>query len=65
MDIQGNVAVSALTVKDAAKTLKVSERFISKLIAERTIPSFKLGRRRLIRQAALQAYLERVETVAR
>lgn len=56
---------TAFTVKDAAQKLKVSERLIAKLIAERTLPSFKLGRRRLIREAALEAYLQRVEAVAR
>ena len=56
---------AAFTVKDAAQKLKVSERLVARLIAERTIPSFKLGRRRLIRQAALEAYLQRAECVAR
>jgi excisionase family DNA binding protein len=57
--------VAAITIKDAAKALKVSERFIAKLIADRHLPSLKLGRRRLIREVALRDYLERQETVAR
>lgn len=56
---------TAITVRAAAERLKVSERFISKLIADRRLPSFKLGRRRLIREAALIDYLSRIETVAR
>lgn len=57
--------IAALTVAETAKKLKVSERFVGKLIANRTLPSLKLGRRRLIRETALRAYLERVETIAR
>lgn len=56
---------TALTVKDAANRLKVSQRFVAKLIAERRLPSLKLGRRRLVREAALAAYLRQLETVAR
>jgi excisionase family DNA binding protein len=56
---------TAITVRHAAERLKVSERFVSKLIADRRLPSFKLGRRRLIREAALADYLTRLETVAR
>lgn len=57
--------IQSLTVREAAQALRVSERHITKLIAERTIPSLKLGRRRLIRQEALRAYLQRHETIAR
>ncbi len=60
-----DATITTLTVKDAAKSLKVSERFVAKLIADRRLPSLKLGRRRLIREAALRDYLERVETIAR
>jgi excisionase family DNA binding protein len=56
---------TALTVKDAANRLKVSQRFVAKLIADRRLPSLKLGRRRLIREAALKAYLTQIETTAR
>lgn len=65
MEIQDHVAVSAITVKTAAEQLKVSERHIAKLIAERSLPSFKLGRRRLIRTAALKDFIERIETIVR
>lgn len=57
--------ITAVTVRTAAEKLKVSERFVSKLIAERRLPSFKLGRRRLIREVALADYLARLETIAR
>jgi excisionase family DNA binding protein len=56
---------TAITVRTAAERLNVSERFVAKLIAERRLPSFKLGRRRLIREAALIDYLIQIETVAR
>ena len=57
--------ITTITVKDAAERLKVSQRHVAKLISNRTLPSLKLGRRRLIREAALEAYLTRIETVAR
>lgn len=57
--------IAILTVQETAKLLKISERALARLIAERTLPSLKLGRRRLIREVALKAYLERHETVAR
>jgi excisionase family DNA binding protein len=57
--------IATLSLKDAAKSLNVSERFIAKLIADRRLPSLKLGRRRLIRQEALRQYLERIETIIR
>lgn len=60
-----HATIATITVKDAAKSLNVSERFIAKLIAERRLPSLKLGRRRLIRQDALRDYLQRHETVTR
>lgn len=60
-----NTEIRSLSVKDAAESLGVSERHIARLIAQRLLPSFMLGRRRLIRLTALQAYLERHETVAR
>lgn len=65
MQNDNHVSVSALTVKDAAEQLKISERHVAKLIAQRALPSFKLGRRRLIRTAALQDFIERIETIAR
>ncbi len=59
-----DATITMLTVKDAAKSLKVSEGFIAKLIADRRLPSLKLGRR-LIRECALREYLDRSETIAR
>lgn len=60
-----DATIATLTVKDVATQLKVSPRFVAKLIADRRLPSLKLGRRRLIRQDALRDYLQRQETVAR
>lgn len=53
--------VVALSVKSAASKLNVSERFIAKLVASGQLPSVKLGRRRLIREASLKAFLDRRE----
>jgi excisionase family DNA binding protein len=58
-------AIQSLTVRETAAKLKVTERFVAKLIAQRVLPSYQLGRRRLIRQAALQSFIERRETVVR
>lgn len=58
-------AIQSLTVRETAAKLKVSERYVAKLIAQRTLPSYRLGRRRLVRETALQAFLERRETIAR
>lgn len=59
-----NESVVALNVKTAASRLGVSERFIAKLIASGALPSLKLGRRRLIRETSLLAFLERREASA-
>ena len=58
-------AVTSLTIRETAVKLRVSERYVASLIAQRVLPSYRLGRRRLIRQTALQSFLERRETVAR
>ena len=58
-------AIQSLTVRETAAALRVSERYIAKLIAQQVLPSYRLGRRRLIRQTALQSFLERREIVAR
>jgi len=58
-------AIQSLTVRETAAKLKVSERFVAKLIAQRPLPSYRLGRRRLVRETALQAFVERRETIAR
>jgi excisionase family DNA binding protein len=57
-------AVRALSIKSVADKLGVSERYIAALIASGTLPSFKLGRRRLVRETALLAFLEQRETIA-
>lgn len=53
--------IHLLTIRETAKRLCVSERFITKLIASGVLPSLKLGRRRLIREAAIHAVLKRHE----
>ena len=57
--------IRSVSIREAAENLGVSERHIARLIAQKVLPSFMLGRRRLIRLTALQAFPERHETVAR
>ena len=45
--------IESLSVRDVANKLGVSERHIARLIQERIIPSFRIGRCRLIRQVHL------------
>ena len=54
----------AISVQAAAIKLGVSTRFIGKLIASGELPSVKIGRRRLIREAALQSFVARREAPA-
>lgn len=48
----------AVTVPEAARLTSLSLRKINYLIADGTIPSVKVGRRRLIRVADLEAFLD-------
>lgn len=57
--------VRSLTIADTAKALRVSERHVARLIAQRVIPSLKLGRRRIIREEALRQFMAGLETLAR
>jgi excisionase family DNA binding protein len=57
--------IRSVSIREAAENLGVSERHIARLIARKVLPSFMLGRRRLIRLTALQAFLEGQETEAR
>ncbi len=55
--------VRALSIKSVADKLGVSERYIATLIASGSLPSLKLGRRRLVRETALLAFLAQRESV--
>lgn len=60
-----NTTATALTVKEVAQALRVSERHVSRLISNRKLASVTLGRCRRVRPEALAEFLNTVETVAR
>jgi excisionase family DNA binding protein len=47
-----------LSLREAAEKLGISLRTLARLIATGEFPSLTIGRRRLIRSAALEAWLE-------
>lgn len=49
--------IRSLSVREAAEQLGVSQRLIGKLLRQKILPSFQLGRRRLIRKSALRRLL--------
>jgi excisionase family DNA binding protein len=57
--------VEAVTVKEAAQRLSISQRTLARLISRREIASVRIGRCRRIRQEALREYLKAVETIRR
>ncbi len=50
-------AVLAVGVPEAARRLGLSSRTVATLIARRELPSRKVGRRRIIPVAALEAFI--------
>jgi len=54
-----NNDVLAVNLPEAARRLSVSPRTIATLVAQRKLPSRKIGRRRVIPIRALQAFLTR------
>jgi len=49
-------SVIAVGVVEAARRLGLSARTVAKLVAKRELPSRKVGRRRIIPVAALEAF---------
>lgn len=49
--------VELLTLPEAAERLKVSRRGLARLVANRELPSVRIGRRRLITSRAIAAYV--------
>jgi excisionase family DNA binding protein len=47
----------AVDIREAARRLSLSPRTIAKLISSRELPSLKVGRRRIIPVAALEAFI--------
>ncbi len=54
----------AVSIQAVAEQLAISSRTVARLIATGDLPSFKIGRRRLVRIEALRAWLAGRETVA-
>jgi excisionase family DNA binding protein len=52
-------AVLAVNVTEAARRLGVSPRTVATLIAQKKLPSRRIGRRRVILISALQEFLRR------
>lgn len=51
--------VLAVSLREAARRLGVSERTVATLVARKELPSRRIGRRRVIPVASLQAFLKR------
>lgn len=56
--------LQSVDVRYVAEQLAVSARTIHRLIASGELPSFKIGRRRLVRVAALRSWLAGQEKVS-
>jgi excisionase family DNA binding protein len=49
--------VLAVNVTEAARRLSVSPRTVATLLAQKKLPSLKVGRRRIVPVAALEAFI--------
>ena len=47
----------AVDIREAARRLSLSQRTVATLVSRRELPSCKVGRRRIIPIAALEAFL--------
>lgn len=52
------------SIPDAAAQLSVSTRVMERLIADGDIDTVKIGRRRLVPDAALRDYVERIKAAS-
>lgn len=52
------------SVPEAAEQLSISERVLSRLIADGMVETVKIGRRRLVPDEALSDYIERLRRSA-
>jgi excisionase family DNA binding protein len=53
-----------LTIEQAAERLNVSRRFLYDYVANGSLPSVTLGRRRLIRRSDLEQFVRDLQPVA-
>jgi excisionase family DNA binding protein len=54
-----NTEPLALSIEEAARRLSLSPRTVATLVSLKELPSFKVGRRRLVSVRALQDFLRR------
>lgn len=54
---------AAFSVHDVAARLGISKRQVARIIAAGEIPSFTIGRRRLVRSEALMRWLDAIAPV--
>ena len=47
----------AVDIREAGRRLSLSPRTVAKLVSRRQLPSLKVGRRRIIPVAALEAFI--------
>lgn len=50
---------NCIDLREVATRLSLSPRTIARLVASGALPSFRIGRRRLVRTTALTTFLER------
>ena len=55
----------AIGMAEAARRLGLSVRTVATLIARRELPSRRVGRRRIVPVAALDAFMERDHTITK
>ena len=58
------IEAEGMSVPDAAQFIGVGTRTMQGLLASGAVPSLRIGRRRIVRRAALMAFLERAERKA-
>lgn len=56
--------IDSYSIKETAARLSISERQVYRLISREELPSFLLGRRRLIRREAILAWLDELPSNA-
>lgn len=57
--MHGDESILAVGMAEAARRLGLSTRTVATLVSRRELPSRKVGRRRIIAVAALEAFVQR------
>ena len=53
--------LEVLSIPQVAKSLAISQRQVFRLLEQGSLPSFRIGRRRLIRSATLSKFVQFLE----